>query len=609
MPDEPADPLWERRFRAATQSFPHWSPAAPDRLVYTSDEEGSFQVYGWDRARGERRRLSDEAIGVDETTISRDGSEAIWFADPTGDESGRWIAAPFDGGPVRDVLPGAPIGWPDGLAVGRELALGVIADRDGFAVYVSERGGPAREIFRDEDSVSFSGTDYHLEGIDRVGLSADESLACVEIAQGGDNIHRALRVLDARSGESVADLADGPGFGLGAFAWSPVSGDARLLVGHECEDATRPAVWNPVTGERTDLAVDLPGEVIPVDWWPDASAILLDHLYRGRDRLYRLDLATGALTEILHPTGEVLGAGVRPDGRVWLRVANGARASRVLDDTGSEVLSLPDGAREGRPYREWLFRNPAGTTIHGWLVTPDGAGPFPTYLKVHGGPNWLYHDTWWPDVQMLVDHGFAVAMVNYRGSIGYGRAFRDHIIGNVGFPEVEDVVAGLDDLVARGIADPARVVVGGWSWGGYVTLLALGTHPERFVAGVAGVPVGDYMGSYDDSAPSLQAYDRSLIGGIVHDVPDFVAERSPITYVDRVRSPVIVLVAEHDSRCVPGQVYSYVDALRSAGGDVEVYSYDEGHSSFIVDEELREWRAVLDFLHRRVPGLQSPPVT
>jgi dienelactone hydrolase len=609
MASDVTGPLWERRFLAATHTFPHWSRSAPERLVYTSDEEGSFQAYAWDRATGQRRRVSDEAVGVDIATVSGDGSEVIWFSDPTGDESGRWIAVPFDGGPWRDVLPGAPVGWPEGLAVGRELALGVIADRRGFAVYVSERGGSAREIFRDADLVSFSETDYHVEGADRVGLSADERLACVEVAQAGDNIHRALRVIDPRSGELVSELADGLGFGLGAFAWSPVPGDARLLLGHEREDVMRPAIWDPVTGERIDLVVDLPGDAIPVDWWPDATAILLDHLYRGRDRLYRLDLTTGALTEILHPPGEILGAGVRPDGRVWLRVANGANASRLLDDRGEEVLPTPGGERVGRPYREWLFRNPGGDSIHGWVVTPDGDGPFPTYLQVHGGPSWLYHDTWWPDVQLLVDHGIAVAMVNYRGSIGYGRAFRDHIIGNIGFPEVEDVVAGLDDLIARGIADPGRAVIGGWSWGGYITLLALGTRPDRFVAGVAGVPVGDYMGSYDDSAPSLQAYDRSLIGGIVHDIPEFVAERSPITYVDRVRAPVLVLVAENDSRCVPGQVYAYVDAMREAGGDLELYSYDQGHSSFIVDEELREWRAILDFLKRRVPGVQSPPVT
>lgn len=601
MPADPM-PLWEQRFRAATQTFPHWSRASPDHLVFMSDEEGSCQAYAWDRSTGERRRLSGEPVGVELATIAGGGSEAIWFSDPTGDESGRWIAVPFEGGPWREVLPGAPIGWPEGLAVGRDRAVGVIADRNGFAVYVSEGGGPAREIFRDEDSIGFSETDFHMEGSDRVGLSADEALVCVEVAQERDNIHRALRVMDAMTGELVGELADGPGLGLSAFAWSPVPGDQRLLVGHERDDVMRPSIWSPRSGERIDLAVDLPGEAIPVDWWPDAGAILLAHRFRGRDRLHRLDVQTGALTEILHPAGEILGAGVRPDGEVWLRIASGDRASRILDGGGDVVLAPPPaGVREGRGYREWQYRNRAGDPIHGWLVTPEGSGPFPTYLKVHGGPNWLYLDTWWPDVQMLVDAGFAVAMTNYRGSIGYGRAFRDHIIRNIGFPEVEDVVDGLDDLIAHGIADPARVVIGGRSWGGYVTLLALGTHPDRFVAGVAGVPVGDYMGSYDESAPSLQAYDRSLIGGVVHDIPEFVAERSPITYVARVRAPVLVLVGEHDSRCVPGQIYTYVDALRAVGGDVELYSYGEGHSTFVKDEDVREWRTVLEFLERHVP--------
>ena len=291
------------------------------------------------------------------------------------------------------------------------------------------------------------------------------------------------------------------------------------------------------------------------------------------------------------------------DGIDLFNVHDGTHAAPVLlDDTGAEVLAVaPGGLREGRPYREWLFHNPAGDVVQGWLATPPGDGPFPLYLKVHGGPDWLYLDTWFPDVQSLVDEGFAVAMVNYRGSIGFGRRWRDHIIGNIGFPEVEDVVAGRDDLVARGIADPERVVIGGWSWGGYITLLALGLHPDLFAAGVAGVPVGDYLDSYDDSAPSLQAYDRTLVGGVVHDIPEFVAERSPITYVKDVRAPVFVLVGEHDTRCVPSQVYRYVRALRKAGGDVELYSYGEGHSSYLVDEEVREWGAVLEFLRRRVP--------
>ena len=595
-------PLWEQRYHAPSPTFPHWSASAPERMVLMSDEEGSFQAYTWDRDSGARRRFTDEAVGVMYATVSGDGTEAIWFSDPTGSEAGRWLAVPFDGGEPRELFPGAPLGWPDGLAVGRERVAGVIADRDGFGLYVSEAGGPAKELLRDVDQVCMAATDFHIGGFNVSGLSADETLVCVDVAQDGDNIHRALRVVDARTGGIAGELADGPGLALSAFAWSPVPGDQRVLFGHEREDLMRPGIWNVSTGERTDLPVDLPGEVIPVDWWPDGGSVLLAHLFRGRDRLYRLDLTTGTLTELLHPPGEIHGARVRPDGRVWLRVSSGDRASRILDDTGAEIFA-PEraGLREGRPYREWLFRNPAGDLVHGWLVLPEGEGPFPTYLKVHGGPNWLYLDTWWVDVQALLDQGYAVAMVNYRGSIGYGRRFRDHIIGNIGFPEVEDVLAGLDDLIARGVTDPSRVAIGGWSWGGYITLLALGTHPERFAAGVAAVPVGDYMGSYDDSAPSLQAYDRSLIGGVVHDIPDFVRERSPITYVGDVGAPVLVLVGEHDTRCTPGQVYAYVDALRAAGGDVELYSYAEGHSSYIVEEEVREWRTVMDFLLRRVP--------
>lgn len=597
----PEQPTWEQRFRAPTRTLPAWSRHAPERCALLSDEEGSFQAYAWDPAAGPPRRLTDERVGVQLATISGDGSELVWFSDPTGDESGRWMAVPFEGGQARELLPGAPVGWPDGLALGRDLVVGVIADRAGFALYVSDRGGPAKEIHRDVDCIGFSGTDMHLEGFDCAGLSADESLVCLEVAQEGDNIHRALRVLRSRTGEVVNELADGPGRAIHSFAWSPVPGDQRILFAHELDDLKRLGVWDPTTGERVDLELDLPGEALPVDWWPDARSVLVAHVFRGRDRLYRYELDRGSLTEIVHPSGEIHGARVRPDGRVWLRVSSGNRAPVLLDDAGREFLAPPPrGLRVGRAYREWLFRNPPGDLVHGWLVTPEGDGPFPTYLKVHGGPDWLYLDTWWPDAQSLVDEGFAVAMVNYRGSTGFGQRWRDHIIANIGFPEVEDVVAGLDDLVARGVADPERVVIGGWSWGGYITLLALGTHPDRFAAGIGAVPVGDYMASYDDSAPALQAYDRSLVGGVVHDVADFVRERSPITYVDRVRAPVLVIVGEHDSRCVPGQVHSYVDALRAVGGEVELYSYEEGHTPYVVDEEVREWATVLDFLRRRI---------
>jgi dipeptidyl aminopeptidase/acylaminoacyl peptidase len=173
------------------------------------------------------------------------------------------------------------------------------------------------------------------------------------------------------------------------------------------------------------------------------------------------------------------------------------------------------------------------------------------------------------------------------------------VIGNIGLPEVQDVLSGLDDLVARGIADARRAVIGGWSWGGYITLLSIGRHPERWSAAVGGVPVGDYAAGYEELSPDLQAYDRYLLGGRTPaEVPELMAERSPHVYAGRVVTPTLVLVGRNDTRCPYAQAMAWVEAVRANGRHVEVYEYDTGHSTYDVDEEVRQMRTVLDFLER-----------
>jgi dipeptidyl aminopeptidase/acylaminoacyl peptidase len=246
--------------------------------------------------------------------------------------------------------------------------------------------------------------------------------------------------------------------------------------------------------------------------------------------------------------------------------------------------------------------------VHGFYVTPDDSGgPFPVLMFVHGGPTWLDMDRWQPEVQAYVDAGFAVGMVNYRGSIGYGREWRDVLIGNIGGPELEDVNAGLRDLVERGIADPARAVVAGHSWGGYVTLLELGKHPDLWICGVAGVPVGDYEHGYDELSPLLQAYDRALLGGHEpKDLPELMRDRNAINFADDVRAPVFLLIGRNDSRCPYGQAMRYVERLQERGHPHEVYVFETGHGSFEVAERIRQVRAILEFLARHVPGIVVP---
>ena len=198
-----------------------------------------------------------------------------------------------------------------------------------------------------------------------------------------------------------------------------------------------------------------------------------------------------------------------------------------------------------------------------------------------------------------------MAQLNYRGSIGFGAAWRDALIGNIGWPEVADIVSGHEDLLAKGIADPARSVIAGWSWGGYLTLLMHGMHPERFICGVAGVPVADYESAYEDESPLLQAYDRALFGGDPADAGDLLHERSPLTYVDSVTAPLLILAGEHDSRCPLPQILNYVERLKARSHPHELYLFGTGHSSFDVDERIRQLGVCSTSCRRRCPASRA----
>jgi dipeptidyl aminopeptidase/acylaminoacyl peptidase len=597
------DALWKRRFRAPIVGFPTWSAEAPDRIVYASSESGIYQLHAWDRASGQRRQITNERVGLISGEVTPDGEWVVWHRDTTGDESGTWVAAPFAGGAAEPFVEGLPSGWDEGFAIGRRLTVAGMSDRDGFGIYRSEAGGPARRIASSNESLQLGGSNSMMAGADLAALSADERLLVLEHAEHGDLIHPALRIVDADTAKPVRELRD-EGLALCAFAWSPIPGDPRLAIGHERRGERAPAIWNVETGEVTDIPLQRDRLTEVASWWPDGSALLLVELRDGRHRLHRYDFATGAVESLPTLEGSMTGARVRPNGEIWYRLQRGEQPG-VVHQVGQDepVLAPPRPAPPGRPFVPWAFSNPKGDRVHGWLVEPDGPKPWPTLFLVHGGPTSVDLDRWSPEVQAYVDMGFCVGMLNYRGSIGFGAAWRDVLIGNIGWPELEDLVTGHDDLIARGISDPARSVVAGWSWGGYLTLLAQGMHPGRFVAGVAGVPVADYVAAYADESPLLQAYDRALLGGEPDDVPQLMKERSPIEYVDNVAAPLLILAGEHDSRCPLPQILNYVERLKARSHPHELYLYATGHSAFDIDERVRQLEVVLDFLSKTVAGV------
>ena len=132
-------------------------------------------------------------------------------------------------------------------------------------------------------------------------------------------------------------------------------------------------------------------------------------------------------------------------------------------------------------------------------------------------------------------------------------------------------------------------------------LLGLGTYPDRWALGLAGVPVADYVAAYEDEMEALKAFDRSLFGGSPEEVPVKYADASPITYVEAVRAPVLILAGENDPRCPIRQIENYQMALQEREIPHEVYRYDAGHGSLVDDERVRQVRAELDFAPRHLP--------
>jgi dipeptidyl aminopeptidase/acylaminoacyl peptidase len=593
----PGLPDWERRFRAPRADLPDWAHDAPLRCAVVATADGVIEVHSWTVGDTAPVLATKRKEGTSHGTIDPAGEYLWWFDDADGDEYGIWRRQPFGSGPdtPAEDATALPAAYPGGLVLGRG-GLTVVGSQDdayGSRVHVLRPGTPARLLYE------------HAEDAYAADLSEDGTLVAIGHSEHGDSRHPALRVVRTADGSTVADLWDGPGLGVDAMGFAPVDGDTRLLVQHERRGRGELLIWDVATGTQHELLPDLPGEVASADWFRDGAALLVAVHHEARTRLYRVPLdgvSVGGTAEPLGPAdGTVLAATTRPDGDVWTLWSSSARPSAVRDLTGAIVLRpLGEPAPPSVPVED-VWVDGQGGRVHALLrrpAGPDGTplpGPLPLVIDVHGGPTAHDTDAFRAYPAAWVDHGFAVVQVNYRGSTGYGSAWRDALEQRVGHVELEDIVAVRDHLVATGVAHPDRIVLAGASWGGFLTLLGLGTYPDTWAVGLAGVPVADYLAAYEDEMECLKAFDRSLFGGSPEEVPDRYHDSSPLTYVDAVRAPVLILAGENDPRCPLRQIENYVAALAEHGRTCEVYRFDAGHGSLVDDERVRQMRAELSF--------------
>ena len=586
-PVHAVEPDWKQRFRAAKTTFPVWARDDADRLIYLSNAGGKYEVHTWDRSTGVHRRLTDRSEGTGYRVPSRlepSGKRVWWFDDAKGNELGRWVREPFEGGAREAIAPELAPSYSAGLAVGSQVAiLGRSSGPEGTTVHVVRHGASPKLIYE------------HVQSASVGDLSHDETLFALAHSEHGDNRNRAIRILDL-DGRTVAEIWDGAGKGLSLGEWSPVKGDQRVIIGHDRQGSRRPLVYDVKAKREIPVTLDLPGDVAATRWYPDGRALLIVHDHRGRSSLHRYDLASGAATKLAADPGAIDGARVRPSGEIWYLLDHSAEPPMVRELGGGAVLQPPGPrAPKGTAYTDADVDG-----VHIFIAQPAKKGPHPAYFFIHGGPEWHDCDTFSPTVQAWVDHGFAVVLVNYRGSTGYGKAWRDAIVGRPGLTELEDIAKVRAYAIAQGIADPKRCVIGGGSWGGYLTLLGLGVQPEAWALGVGIVPIGDYIPAYEDEMEPLKKYDAALFGGTPTEVPENYRVSNPITYIESVRVPMILLVGQNDPRCPSRSVDVYVERLKSLGKPYEEYRYDAGHGSLVVDESLKQLAMQIDFVAKHL---------
>ena len=238
------------------------------------------------------------------------------------------------------------------------------------------------------------------------------------------------------------------------------------------------------------------------------------------------------------------------------------------------------------------LRYPArdGAEIPAYLTLPPGAERhLPVIVLVHGGPHERVVRAWDPEVQFLASRGFVVFQPNFRGSDGYGQAFREAGYRQWGLAMQDDVTDGVRWLIGQGIADPQRIGIYGASYGGYAALMGLVKTPELFragasYAGIASIP----LMLADDEWYLFDEYNKPTVGGGWDD-RERLAETSPLENVGRIRAPVLLGHGENDPRVHVKQSQKMAEALREVGKAVEYLEFEHEAHGFLLEANRIRW--------------------
>jgi dipeptidyl aminopeptidase/acylaminoacyl peptidase len=594
------------------RTMPRISPDGLYLAYIAPDDKNVLQV--WMRTVGDqddRKLTADKKRGIRMYFWTFDGEQLIYLQDVDGDENWHFYAVNVKSNVVRDLTPFQGIqarmvaldpNFPHEALMGMNLN-----DERKHDVYrINLRNGAVEFDTENPGNVIAWTADANFQVRAALATTPDGGRDLM-LRDAADQPWRTVRHWGADDeGYAVEFSADNK---------------TLYLVGSHDANAERLIALDLATGKETVVAEDSQYDVGGTFIHPLTRVVQAVSFYKDK-------LAWQVLDESVAADFDALAQVRRGEFQVGSRtLADDTWLVSYLTDDGpvyyyaydrrtqdSTLLFSHQPKLEGlplAPMKPIAYQSRDGLTIHGYLTTPVGvpAENLPTVLLVHGGP-WG-RDTWGfnPMSQWLANRGYAVLQVNFRGSAGYGKQFLN--AGNREWAGTmhNDLIDGVNWIVAQGIADSQRIAIMGGSYGGYATLVGVTFTPDVFCCGVDVVGPSNIL-TLIKSIPPYWTPMKALFSHRVGDVEaeeDFLKSRSPLFFVDRIKVPLLIGQGANDPRVKQAESEQIVEAMRKAGKPVEYVLYtDEGHGFARPENRLHFYAVTEEFLAKHLGGRFEP---
>jgi dipeptidyl aminopeptidase/acylaminoacyl peptidase len=414
----------------------------------------------------------------------------------------------------------------------------------------------------------------------------------------GDNGWYSAELISVDAGNGAVRSLYKPAVQIAVPRWSPDGKSVAFIAGFNSDEpiACGEILRIPAAGGAAqNLTPNLKASAYWLSWRPDSKSILFVEAVNGGTGVAELSATTSAEPRLLWtgtqsltgPADVSRGLSVARDGRTTVVIRSSLDRPPQIDSgpvgrwhTVAKATTIAQpmwGKAESVSWQSDEF------TVQGWLLYPpnyDRERKYPMLVWVHGGPAWLTTPEWptgWFHYldTVVASQGYFVFYPNPRGSAGFGEAFKRAMVRDQGGGDLRDILAGVKQVVATRPIDDSRIGIGGWSYGGDMTMWAL-TQTTQFHAGFAGAATADLLSYYAEN--DFNAYLLLYFGASPYDDPQVYAKSSPINFVKNVRTPTLIVVGASDEESPVSQSREYWNALKAFNVKTQLVVYPgEGH--------------------------------